>query len=95
MPKTYFCTECKRNHRHGKIYKEHLKYKQKEGKKYDTIKVQKIGFTLRFVAKRQLNNLINQMLWNPSRKGIYIRKINELIDYERRMLGNKRNTSQI
>lgn len=30
MPKMYFCTECGRRHKSGKIYKDHLKYKEKK-----------------------------------------------------------------
>jgi len=32
MPKLYYCKICKRKHRHGKIYEEHLKYKQNHDK---------------------------------------------------------------
>lgn len=32
MPKMYYCWECKRKHRYGKIYKDHLKYKQNNNK---------------------------------------------------------------
>lgn len=30
MPEMYFCTECGRKHRCGKIYKEHLKFKKEK-----------------------------------------------------------------
>ena len=28
MPKMYYCTECNKMHRSGKIYQDHLKYKE-------------------------------------------------------------------
>ncbi len=92
MPKTYYCTECKRNHRHGKIYTDHLRYKERETKKYDSEKVQKINFPLRQVAKNQIDNLINQIIYSPSRRDVYIEKINELIDHERKLSGNRGST---
>ena len=30
MEKPYFCTECKRNHTKGKIYKEHAEFARYE-----------------------------------------------------------------
>ncbi len=30
MPQMYHCTYCKKMHRTGKIYKDHLKYKKSE-----------------------------------------------------------------
>lgn len=32
MPEMYYCRECKRRHRCGKIYEDHLKYKQNNDK---------------------------------------------------------------
>ncbi len=37
MGKPYYCTECKRNHTKGKIYKEHLNFAQFESQKEEDI----------------------------------------------------------
>lgn len=84
MPKMYWCTECNKKHKSGKIYKEHMKYKYIEKPEYDNKKIQKIDFKLSEIAENQIISHINKMLWHPLRRDFYISKINELIEYERR-----------
>jgi hypothetical protein len=60
-----------------------MKYKFTETPEYNSDEVQKIDFPLREMAKRQIDNLLAQIKYT-SRRGVYIQKINELIEYERR-----------
>ncbi len=82
MPKMYFCTECNKRHKSGKIYKDHMKYKFVEKIEYSSTEIQKVDFPLREIAKRQLGNLLIQIKYT-GRRGLYTQKINELIEYER------------
>lgn len=84
----YICEKCSKDgiikkHKSGKIYKDHLKYKRIEKSEYDSEEIDKIDFPLREIAKRQIGNLLAQIEYTPSRRGVYIQKINKLIEYER------------
>ena len=82
MPKMYYCTECERRHKSGKIYKDHMKYKFVEKKEFNSEEIQKVEFPLRGIARRQIANHLAQIKYT-GRRGIYTEKINELIEYER------------
>ncbi|MFX1297395.1 MAG: hypothetical protein ACFFD2_21385 [Promethearchaeota archaeon] len=83
--KKYYCTKCKKNHHRGKIYKDHLKFK--EDKK--TIKItndEKITVdfnSLRPIAKRQFNRLLKKMEKTGNQE-IYRNEIIKLINNEKR-----------
>ena len=78
----YYCTECEKRHKSGKIYKDHMKYKFVEKPEYDSETIQKIDFPLRYIAKRQIGNLLAQIKYT-GRRGVYTQKINQLIEHER------------
>lgn len=83
MPKMYYCSECKKRHKSGKIYKDHLQFKNHETKKYPSDKIQEVDFQLRSIARRQIGHYLEMIEYQPNWRGIYISKINQLIDYER------------
>ena len=76
----YYCNKCKRYHHHGKIFKEHIKYKkEKKQKVKDKSFVDedlKINIdNLRPIAKRQLKRLVKK----ANRLGNYELYKNEII----------------
>ena len=81
--KPYFCTQCKRTHRDGAIFKSHLSYM---GKKEDLIPCDRIieadTSKLREIARKQIKSLERRMKWNPQRADVYRREINKLFIYE-------------
>lgn len=88
MPKTYFCTECKRNHRHGKIWEEHLRYKKTKLDNIPRKKVVQYDWSfLRDIAQRQIMSYIRKMAWDKKNNGsrkreMYIHEINKVILHE-------------
>jgi len=86
MGKTYFCTDCKKNHRSGKIYDEHLQYKEEEKEIIPSKKLLH-AYSLSEIAKRQIMHYIDKMIWdekfNHSKKReMYITEINRVILHE-------------
>lgn len=88
MPKTYYCSECKGNHRHGKIYEEHMRYKRSEPDNVPSKKILKCNWDyLRPIAQRQIMHYARKMLLDKqnngsSRKEMYIHEINKVIMHE-------------
>lgn len=80
--KTYYCTQCKSNHRHGKIWMNHKKYKFVEKPITPQNKLITIDpLNLRSIALRQIGQLFYRMgLGN--RKTVYIDAINKLLTTE-------------
>ncbi len=81
----YFCTECKRKHHSGKIYKEH---KHLEKIKIDDIPYKKvINFNydlLPNIAKRQIMVYVRKMAWDrksnqSKQREMYIQQVNKVI----------------
>lgn len=89
MPKTYYCSQCKQNHRSGKIYKDHLKFKKVEENHIPCRKVLLcIWEDLPKIAQRQILRYISKMVWDKKsnyskRRKLYIREINKVILEER------------
>lgn len=83
--KKYYCTKCKRYHHRGKIYKEHLKFKEtEENANFSETETLKVEFeSLRPIAKRQLNRLLKKIHENDSSE-IYKKEIIKLIKNEKR-----------
>ena len=81
----YFCTECKRNHRSGKIYKDHLKFRKVEEEYISCQKViDCIWEDLPKIAQNQIMRYIDKILWDKKfnyskKRKLYIREINRVI----------------
>ena len=84
MPKMYYCTECKKNHKSGKIYRDHMKYKFVEKPVYDCEVIQQVDFLLRLIARRQIARYKKKIKTTPFKRSWYVEKINELIEYEKK-----------
>ena len=88
MPKTYFCTECKSNHRHGKIWEEHKKYRKGKTDNIPIKKILKCNWNfLRPIAQRQILHYVNKLVWDRKNNGsdhreMYIHEINKIILHE-------------
>ena len=88
MGKTYFCTECKRNHRCGKIWKEHKRYKGTEPDNVPTKKILEHDWNLlRPIAQRQIMHYARKISWDAKNNGsgrreVYIHEINKIILHE-------------
>ncbi len=81
----YYCTKCKKHHHKGKIYREHLKFKE-ENKSTNTIDDENIRVdleSLRPIAKRQLNRLLKKMDKTGNHE-LYKKEIINLIKKEKR-----------
>ncbi|MFX0030146.1 MAG: hypothetical protein ACFE8B_13125 [Candidatus Hermodarchaeota archaeon] len=81
----YYCRKCKRYHYRGKIYREHLKFKEiEENTNNSESKSFKVEFeSLRPIAKRQLNRLLKK-IDKTGRNEIYEKEIIKLIKNENR-----------
>ena len=80
----YYCTECKKKHRCGKIYQDHLQFKKVEKKEYPSDKIMKFNIdSLRPIAQRQITKYLEKIKLTPKMRGVYISKINELIEFEK------------
>ncbi|TFF88164.1 MAG: hypothetical protein EU550_01815 [Promethearchaeota archaeon] len=85
IPKKYYCTKCKKHHVRGRIYKEHLKYKQEEKvnfeKKFAPRKIRNMNIEelkLRPIAKRQIRRLYKKMKLSNNSE-IYKHEIEKII----------------
>jgi hypothetical protein len=80
----YYCSICKRNHHRGKIYDEHLPFREQKSKNLEVNSDKIIEYNvnrLRPIAKRQLVTLLKK-LRHSKKKELYIREINRLILHE-------------
>lgn len=89
MPKTYFCTECKKNHRCGKIWEDHKRFKKI--KQEDNVPRKRVVDCdwdfLPEIAQRQIMSYLRKIDWdrknNGSRKKeMYVHEINRVILHE-------------
>lgn len=92
----YFCLKCKRFHYRGKIYENHLKFKEKIKQKNNPINNKKnfipsnkiLEFDvdeLRPIAQRQIQRWVMKM--NQSKRFmLYKREINKIILHEKKLL---------
>ncbi|MFX1572921.1 MAG: hypothetical protein ACFFB0_09235 [Promethearchaeota archaeon] len=83
--KKYFCSKCKKQHHRGKIYREHLKFKQemKSLKPPDKGNLKVSLESFRSIAKRQLNRLLKKMDETGNHQ-LYKNEIIKLIKKENR-----------
>jgi len=85
--KKYYCTKCKRYHHRGKIYKEHLQYKENKRKPSKVhisrdIDLKDVDFEdLRPIAKRQILSLLKRMT-RTEHPDFYKKRIMRVIAYE-------------
>lgn len=89
----YYCNECKKRHRSGKIYQEHLKYRSKDEIYIPSDKILQFSYDefkngRRGLAQRQIENHFRQIQFNPKWCDTYIQQINKVIMYERGELKN-------
>jgi len=85
MPKMYYCTKCKRKHKTGKIYNDHLEFQEQEETEIpsNNILLNREGImSLRPIAQRQIARLLKRLKLT-NRRSLYIREINKVIMYER------------
>jgi hypothetical protein len=85
--KKYYCTNCKRYHHRGKIYKEHLQYKNSK-KNSSKVQISKdfelkdVDFEeLRPIAQRQILSLLKRMT-RTEHPEYYKKRIIRVIAYE-------------
>ena len=83
---SYYCPNCKRNHRPGaKIYNKHLHLKKVEEDKIPSYKVISCNYkSLPKIAQRQIEHYILKMAWDKrknfsKKRQMYIREINRVI----------------
>ena len=84
----YYCSECQRQHRSGKIYQEHLIFKAKKEIYIPSDKILEFSYSefkngRRALARRQISNHFRQIKLNPRWCDMYIQQINRVIMYER------------
>jgi hypothetical protein len=85
--KKYYCTNCKRYHHRGKIYKEHLQYKKNKAPPSKVqisrdINPEDVNFEeLRPIAKRQILSLLKRMT-RTEHPDYYKKRILRVIAYE-------------
>ncbi|MFX1444820.1 MAG: hypothetical protein ACFFHV_15515 [Promethearchaeota archaeon] len=94
--KKYYCTKCKRNHYRGKIYENHLNYREIKNKKLNPNHKKKksipsdrfIEFDineLRPIARRQIRTLVMKMNHTKNFR-LYTKEINKIILHEKDLL---------
>lgn len=87
MPEMYRCTKCNKCHRCGKIYYDHLEYKQREEVYVPSNKILEVDISsLRKIAQRQINGILRRMLKFKGSKERFVWQINRVIMYERGQL---------
>ena len=93
--KKYFCLKCKRTHFRGKIYEDHLEYREKKSKKNNpnhktknpipSNEIIEFDFDeLRPIARRQIQRCILKM-HQTKHFGLYIKEINRIILHEKQL----------
>lgn len=83
---SYYCPNCKRNHRPStNIYKKHLHLKKVEEDEIPSKKLISCVFSdLPKIAKRQIDHYLQKMVWDKrknfsKKRQMYIREINRVI----------------
>lgn len=79
--KPYYCSRCDRRHVRGKIYNDHLKYKQEKFEVPDDRVYDINGSKLFGTAKRQVINLVKKWAKEEDKKWRknYIKEINKIL----------------
>jgi len=81
----YFCTQCKRKHHSGKIYKEHKHLQKSKPNGVPCKKVLPCNWNLLPpIAQRQIMSNIRKMTWDKKSNGsrrreMYVHEINKVI----------------
>ena len=81
----YFCTQCKRNHHSGKIYKEHKHLQKSKPNGIPCDKVLPCNLNLLpQIAQRQINTNLEKILLDSKQtygkwEKVYIKQINKII----------------
>lgn len=76
----YYCPKCDRHHYRGKIYEEHLKYKEETSEEIPDDEILDIPRNINLLAKKRIRTL-NRKLEKESGNyyKVYVREINKVI----------------